>query len=117
MSHLEEMLEPRETFPPIGPDDSAACVSLWFSVILQMMYDLATESNQKCVAQRKADARKWLRKSSDFQMVCDLANVSPDLVMRQFEKIESAGRDGFNGQSLRREIENRMQKESRQRPV
>jgi hypothetical protein len=62
--------------------------NLWVAVIRQALYDAAVIAWINSPLDRYL-ARRWLKgDSQDFQMVCDLAGIHPDMLRRLASKID-----------------------------
>lgn len=105
-------IEPREGVP-IAQKDTDSCVALWQSIVVQAIYDLVGEGGGNHRQQARAEALAWFGESanardgrqSDFEMVCDMANLNPQQVRECARKCRKEGikmLDGFNFRSLRK---------------
>lgn len=70
---------------------------LWQHVLLAIMGDLQSSSEQ--MLRERSFARRWvgMYPSRDFRMVCDLAGLDPDGVHRHFRRIADVERSNRSG--------------------
>jgi hypothetical protein len=92
---------PREALT-INESETDLCKLIWQAVVVQALYDLANK-NDKAIAMA---ASSWFAggQGSDFEMVCDLANISKPLVLKKMREVLKDGEkalEGFNCNSLR----------------
>lgn len=110
--------EPKEVAPrdgiPIHEQDTDNCTALWQSIIVQAMYDLVGEGGSYHRRQDRAEALAWFGQplgfegtdQSDFEMVCDMAELTPSKVKECAKKCRKEGvamLEGFNFRSLRKD--------------
>jgi hypothetical protein len=85
--------------------------NLWVSVIRQALYDAAASTWMAHPVERYL-ARQWLNNnSSDFQMVCDLANIHPENLRRLIKRLDEPGFKRVITKSLDRHYLKRKQKQ------
>ena len=94
--------------------DTDQCISIWQSVIIQAIYDIAANESD---AEKKAQALSWFaqgvsktNKPTDFELVCELAELDPKQVMECVKIAKKQGieiLDGFNFRTLRKSSSNR----------
>jgi hypothetical protein len=111
--HEEELALPRQTLP-IDESEYSLCVLLWQSTIVQALYDLASTSRSAESRQTRAEAANWFFLSpadGDFRMVCELACLCPQRVLRVARKVTKEGEkalEGFNFRTIRRDLSDRQ---------
>ena len=91
----DKRLQKHRQIIPILEDESKQCQNLWQAVIVQALQDLANprkDSAQEC---RRAAA--WVGQGvkkdhiTDFEYVCDLANLPPSRVTKIVRKVMEEG--------------------------
>lgn len=106
--------------------DTDSCTSIWQSVVVQAFYDLLSESQAFEQKLERANAMAWFGQGvaaknsepTDFQMVCELAELDPYALIKLARKvIRGDGKEvrqqivsGFNFRTLRRDSSNRTPK-------
>lgn len=70
---------------------------LWQHVLLAILSDLQSSSDQ--TVRDQSFARRWVGQypSRDFRMVCDLAGLDPDCVHLHFKRISNCERSSRHG--------------------
>lgn len=80
-----------EKHTPASPPE----VHLWSAVLMQALLDAtsyAVESETGAGRKNRHLARRWLRtNSSDFQRVCIMAGVNPDVVRARADQMSKLG--------------------------
>lgn len=114
-------VEPREPVPIIEADTDL-CFSIWQSVIVQAIYDIVGEGTGASRVEAKAEALAWFAqgvgedgKQTDFELVCELAQMEPTLVMKCARLAKKQGveaLDGFNFRTLRKKTSSRPGKKT-----
>jgi hypothetical protein len=85
-------------------NEVSAARSVWKSVIGQALLDASCQSKQAKKIRAKIRALQWLReKSTDFDMVCELAGWNPSVIRK---KINIALRNGCKWRQDNRSYEN-----------
>lgn len=114
-SHL---VQPREPIP-IDISETDNCTSLWQSVVIQNLYDIANQSSSIEHREIKAKALAWVGQgvqkdfTTDFEMVCELAQIDPKKVIACAGKLNKEGMvclEGHNSRSFRKDYSNRINK-------
>jgi hypothetical protein len=91
---------------PINPEKD-----LWVAVIRQALYDAAASTWMAHPVERYL-ARQWLKNNnSDFQMVCDMANIHPENLRRLINRLDEPGFNRVITRSLDRHYLKRKQKQ------
>lgn len=109
---------------PINEAEWEICVSLWQSVIVQALYDAAGSGQSPERKLQRAEAFSWFSEKglggeiSDFEMVCDLANMDPQKVIKCAKRVKSEGIvdfEGMNFRSLRKDVSSRVGRKAKSR--
>lgn len=98
---------------PIAPEDTDACTSLWRSVVMQALYDV----DGTHIALR-SEALAWFAgpEGGDFEFVCELAELNPQVIRAFVRRNRNLGRPvvvSLNSRSWRRASSSRPGRRSR----
>jgi hypothetical protein len=109
------IVEPRTSLL-IDETETDSCASLWRSVIVQAIYDISGEGGNMERRLIRADALAWFTSAgigaieSDFEFVCQLANLVPGKICEMVHGVRENGREiieGFNFRTVRRDSSGR----------
>jgi len=99
--------------------DTDSCLSIWQSVVVQAFYDIISEAHNYEQKIDRANAIAWFGqgiradgRQTDFQTVCDLANLDVYAVMKLARKAIRGDKkkliSGFNFRTLRKGSSSRI---------
>jgi hypothetical protein len=100
---------------PIDESETALCLLLWQSTVIQALYDLASRAYNTEAKLARADAAAWFamankKEDSDFDFVCELAGLSRTKVLKMARKVAREGEkalEGFNFRTIRKDLSDR----------
>ena len=114
--HDNGVVLPREGLP-IHESETKLCMAIWQSVVIQSMYDLSGKGGSAERRMARAEASSWFSEGEgDFEMVCEMANLSPAQVRKIAKTIRDNGVEltgCFNFRSVRKEYSNRVGKRNK----
>lgn len=100
------VVKPRDPVP-IHESETSLCVALWRSVIMQAVYDISGRDGNIARRITRAEALAWFSgtsqegQSSDFEYVCELANLLPCGVLALVKEVRENGEEIFEGLNFR----------------
>lgn len=114
----DDSFEPRPGIP-IDETETDLCRALWLAVAVQALIDATSGSRKKPAIKNKSNALKWLAENedvnSDFETVCDLANIDPKDLRKMFKEIRRDPSRSLDFRCLKRMENGKRGVESRKR--
>lgn len=119
------IIQPRQALP-IDESESDLCVILWRSVIMQALYDISGKDGGVERRLTRAEGLAWFaavgqsNQESDFEYVCQLANLNSASILLLVKEIREKGHEileGFNFRTLRKDSSVREGRKSRNNNV
>ena len=110
------IVKPREPIP-VHESETDLCIALWRSVIVQALYDISGKGGNIERRLIRAEALAWFSapgndsQESDFEHICQLANLSPNKIRGVVREVRENGEeiiDGFNFRTIRRNSSGRL---------
>jgi len=100
---------------PIHESEAEQCSILWRSVVMQALYDISGKGGNFERKLIRSEAMSWFARigaegQSDFEYVCELADMLPEKVMSLVKKVRERGEDlieNTNFRSVRRDCSDR----------
>lgn len=104
---------------PIDESETSLCTSLWRSVIVQALYDVAGKGGNETRKLVRAESNSWFANikmasndngPTDFEYVCELANLNPATVLKIVKEVREKGNEileSYNSRTFRKKYSSR----------